>query len=542
MNDFDQSARLSVASTGAEARGGTTADGPYHESFGYDVWGNMLDHDTRHWNHNYPMTATTYANDRHDGWTYDAAGNATQQATDTVFTFDAAGRLVSAYNPTYSEFCGTTGPQTMELTNVTTFDGDGETTKMAETRAINGPPGFTISKYYLRSTALGGEVIDLLTAAGVKQQGMVFADGGILAKQLKSGSTEKVVWEHTNPATGVIWGTDDTGTLLGREELDPLGANVGWQNPYTSGSGGGGGSGDCEGSHFQTPRPAANDVDGSCYLNGTAAPCGTVMDMLNHGAGTQVDLDKTDAWGRARNLSKKTAAKVEIGGNFGKTKGLFKNPREKELSDRLSADSSTASSDDDDKKNPESNNNRKARSFSVNVPAPAELKIEAGDLPRLSHTPSFDWDTVRKAVEKAIKITDPKKHSKCDQALNTLSNGKITSLNALVSQYLNGTSLQHISDGRSTDAPGYGTDNPTVPAFVLGVGTSGANTYINSLFLNVPNDKNPAMLRAIAMIHEAVHQFGGMHDSDFDGSPNLTRAILDGCFPIGTSLFRGITL
>jgi hypothetical protein len=176
---------------------------------------------------------------------------------------------------------------------------------------------------------------------GVKQQGMVFADGGILAKQWKNGSFEKVRWEHTNPATGVIWRTDDSGTLLGREELDPLGAEMGKVNPYTSGSGGGGTGGDCEGVHVHTQQPAANDVDGSCYLNGVAAPCGTVMNMLNHGGATQIDLSKTDDMGRPQVREPKTPDGVEIAGIWGKLKSLFKNPRAKELSDRLSADSST---------------------------------------------------------------------------------------------------------------------------------------------------------------------------------------------------------
>jgi hypothetical protein len=146
---------IATAKTGDEARGDSTADGPYYETFSYDAWNNMTEHATRHWSENYGGTALAYTNDPHADWTYDEAGNATQQAEDTVFTFDAAGRLNNSYDPAYMESCGTTSPYVISLTETNTYDGDGEPVKLAESRAISGGPTITNTKYYLRSTALG---------------------------------------------------------------------------------------------------------------------------------------------------------------------------------------------------------------------------------------------------------------------------------------------------------------------------------------------------------------------------------------------------
>jgi hypothetical protein len=150
--------------------------------------------------------------------------------------------------------------------------------------------------------------LNIVNGNATKSQGFVYADGGLLAKQFKGGTTEKVVWAHANPATGSAWHTDETGALVGREELDPLGADVSVVDPYTSLTGGGDGTGDCEGAHVHVQRPAMNDVDGSCYLDGVAAPCGMIADMANHGSGSWVDLTKTDALGRPLQQPKKDPA------------------------------------------------------------------------------------------------------------------------------------------------------------------------------------------------------------------------------------------
>lgn len=165
-----------------------------------------------------------------------------------------------------------------------------------------------------------------------------------------------------------------------------MGADVGLVDPYPNGSGGGGG-GDCEGSQSHTQMPAANDIDGSCYLNGAAAPCSMVMNMLNHGAATMVDLSKTDEWGRAKKKEPKRP-EDDIKSVLAKLKGMFKNPRDRELSRRLSSDSSTASSNTSDNSgncdDPDVNCGYANGVSSVNVTAPATITFDPGDSPRLS--------------------------------------------------------------------------------------------------------------------------------------------------------------
>jgi hypothetical protein len=150
-------------------------------------------------------------------------------------------------------------------------------------------------------------------------------------------------------------------------------------------------------------------------------------------------------------------------------------------------------------------------------------------------------------------MSDPtkgKNQKKCDEALKKLSNGKISSLNSLVSQYITSGAGQNIFDGSKVSAGNFGTDNPTVPAFVLGLGTANATTYLNSKFFNFTAFGGD-QAKAIVLLHEAVHHFGGLRDVDFDprqkpdqitGSRNITNAIIDNCYPALRETFRGLQL
>jgi hypothetical protein len=187
----------------------------------------------------------------------------------------------------------------------------------------------------------------------------------------------------------------------------------------------------------------------------------------------------------------------------------------------------------------------------------AALNILGGTLPIIDpqSTGFKDWQqtAIADALKEAKALSDPTKgdnQRKCNEALNKLTNGKISSLNSLVSQYIASGAGQNISDGRKVSAGSYGTDSPTVPAFVLGVGTSNATTYINSKFFNFTGF-GAAQARALVLLHEAVHQFGGLRDVDFDprankeqdiGSRNITNALIDNCAPALRQTLRGLHL
>lgn len=132
----------------------------------------------------------------------------------------------------------------------------------------------------------------------------------------------------------------------------------------------------------------------------------------------------------------------------------------------------------------------------------------------------------------------------CDKALKEHG---IESLSALVRQY----STENLYDARNSylvfkDNDGiWGTvanyaqeKKENVGAFVLnGLGPNNSNvTFLSYRFFD-PKDVNsdgakwPGATRAIMLIHEAVHQFGGKGDNDFGGSKALSNLIVDKCFP-----------
>ena len=94
--EYDNVGRLGISHTGAEARAATgtgqwgTMDGPYSQGYDYDVWGNVT--------HKYGWGGEvqgggagqssdiyySYANNRRNGFSYDAAGNLTCDGGQTL--------------------------------------------------------------------------------------------------------------------------------------------------------------------------------------------------------------------------------------------------------------------------------------------------------------------------------------------------------------------------------------------------------------------------------------------------------------------------
>lgn len=55
--------------------------------------------------------------------------------------------------------------------------------------------------------------------------------------------------------------------------------------------------------------------------------------------------------------------------------------------------------------------------------------------------------------------------------------------------------------------------------------------FLNHYFFNPDGAVFPRSVRAILLMHEAVHQFGKKSDSDFGGSEKLTELIASKCYP-----------
>lgn len=108
------------------------------------------------------------------------------------------------------------------------YDGDGRRVKRVQQPNLS---------YEVRSSVLGGRVVTELNAQGGKAVTSIYANGGVLAKQHQNG---QVTWVHEAPDGSGEWGTSSSGT--GRAvELDPLGDDVGMDNPYLEGGDGLGG-------------------------------------------------------------------------------------------------------------------------------------------------------------------------------------------------------------------------------------------------------------------------------------------------------------
>jgi hypothetical protein len=165
-------------------------------------------------------SSDSYTNNRHNQvgqlYQFDADGRMTSGEY-VAYEYDAAGRA----NTVWSSSTATLG-----------LDGDGQQVKSAET--VYDPQtqtDVTTTKYYLRSTVLGGEVLTELESDGYYSRAFVYAGGAVLATQERWGGSEQVSWEHRDPSNA-SYRTSAVGNPVGvQAELDPVGANKGVSDP-----------------------------------------------------------------------------------------------------------------------------------------------------------------------------------------------------------------------------------------------------------------------------------------------------------------------
>jgi RHS repeat-associated protein len=179
-------------------------DGPYSQGYEYDAWGNVT--------HKYGWGGEvqgggadqssdiyySYTGNRRNGFSYDAAGNLTNDLGQQ-FTYDVTGQQTAA---TYTN-----------LQNW--YDGDGLRVKRTEDGLY--------PALFLRSSILGGQVVaEIDYASGSWQwwRGYVYL-GSLLAVQ-QGG----VFWMHEDPVTKSKRVTNSTGAIVSTIELDPWGADT----------------------------------------------------------------------------------------------------------------------------------------------------------------------------------------------------------------------------------------------------------------------------------------------------------------------------
>jgi YD repeat-containing protein len=209
----EQMGRVTQGLSGAEARGSTPADGPYKQTYTYDVFSNLTARASRHWTRNTVSQTATFVNNRNSQWQYDLDGRPIQAGTQN-FRYDAAGRQINSSG-----------------TPVEMYDGDGR--RLKDTTV-------SPATYELRSTVLGGQIVNYLFANGDHGGGVVYADGVPVA-QASWDLNGLLHWQlHTPINSGVI--DVILGLTVQRDkEFSPIGDAVGVENPYVSGGEGGGG-------------------------------------------------------------------------------------------------------------------------------------------------------------------------------------------------------------------------------------------------------------------------------------------------------------
>jgi len=199
--------------------------GPYRLTHQYDVWNNLTSRNGRYWTETKNFTTTYNSQNHREGWTYDAAGNLLSEPANQ-YSYDAAGRNVSAG-------AGSASTQA--------FDGLGQAIK----RNYFIDQGTYLESrisYYLYSTPLGGKVLTELwgkpgqsVPVGTKIRSYVYAGGAVIAKQENYYTHSSVEWQHFDDLTGSLaasyYVTTNNGNFAARREPDPMGADVGLNDP-----------------------------------------------------------------------------------------------------------------------------------------------------------------------------------------------------------------------------------------------------------------------------------------------------------------------
>jgi hypothetical protein len=135
---------------------------------------------------------------------------------------DADGRLVDGNDHYAYDAAGRNNYlETSALTTATmSFDGDDRQIKTVETWVDENFETQSDTKYYVRSTVLGGQLMAEVDPWGQLFRTFVYAGPAVLGWLWHSYSGETMVWEQRDPSGATVRG-------IGEQELDPLGADAG---------------------------------------------------------------------------------------------------------------------------------------------------------------------------------------------------------------------------------------------------------------------------------------------------------------------------
>jgi len=283
LNTYDQSGRIREAKSSAEARGQQitisnqqATDLPYRESYQFNAFGNLSQRTNMHWGYQMNI-ADNYQNNRIVGWSYNADGRVIQDDSSIDYIYDASGQISRSVSKVFEDN-GNGGTATTTVVNLRFIDGEGREIKHRKEATLDrippAPPEVN-TKYYIRSSVLGGEIISEVTEQGKKYRTYIHAAGKIIAQQnpytdLNGNVIGRVTWEHQDASGLSVRSSYDDGTIDNEPnsyyapvEMDAIGNNMGATTPYRETPTSSGGS----------PEMARNFADTPMYINGQQPNC-----------------------------------------------------------------------------------------------------------------------------------------------------------------------------------------------------------------------------------------------------------------------------
>ena len=266
---YDHAGRLTLAVSGGAARNDTGSI-PMYETFSHDAFDNVTNRDTDTWSDSYSDGAS-YTNHRRSGWGYDANGSVTTIDRRT-YSYNAAGLLISLGGQQW------TPNGYVPTTTASGFDGNGQ--KVRE----ESPSGSGFITYYLRSTVLGGAILEELNSSGQKQIGYVYTpSGNALATQVPGQNEVRL--KQVSPIGQSQYEFYTSNGDIVRQEFDPLGADM---RLHSGPPGHGGAAGDINEFGPMGSRSGAIDNPAAgCTWDGVWVPCSMAFRALGEGAAVQ---------------------------------------------------------------------------------------------------------------------------------------------------------------------------------------------------------------------------------------------------------------
>jgi YD repeat-containing protein len=250
---YDHAGRLTTGRSGSDANGqGGFPTGSYDHGYGYDAFDHMT---TRGGRNGYagsgavPINySATYTNDRNSVWTYNASGQVIT-GDQQQYQYDAAGQLHQIIN------------MLIDLRQ----NGDGQEVR----RVVN---NLDIT-YYIRSSALGGQVVNEMSETGGQHRTRIYANGQQVARQ-KNGNT---YWRSVDAGNLTDMESDGSGAVWSRVQLDPLGVVTATGSASPPGG---------------TVNPVGfygdpSNVSNGCRLDGAPFPCDWLTRIINGGSAVE---------------------------------------------------------------------------------------------------------------------------------------------------------------------------------------------------------------------------------------------------------------